>query len=99
MDGKTGEVLTINAHNDVGAVFIQPRAFSRDIKGIEMFAHGCFLQSSFSCFTNQACTRSCFPRRSEEHTSELQSRGHLVCRLLLEKKNSTLDYSSELSIL
>src|SRR5690625_5993314 len=25
-------------------------------------------------------------RRSEEHTSELQSRGHLVCRLLLEKK-------------
>src|SRR5215510_16034103 len=24
-------------------------------------------------------------RRSEEHTSELQSRGHLVCRLLLEK--------------
>src|SRR5215510_15256839 len=35
------------------------------------------------------CTsRSCdgAPRRSEEHTSELQSRGHLVCRLLLEKK-------------
>src|SRR5207253_11511533 len=26
-------------------------------------------------------------RGSEEHTSELQSRGHLVCRLLLEKKN------------
>src|SRR5437870_8007363 len=26
------------------------------------------------------------PLRSEEHTSELQSRGHLVCRLLLEKK-------------
>src|SRR5690625_6674067 len=25
--------------------------------------------------------------RSEEHTSELQSRGHLVCRLLLEKQN------------
>src|SRR5690625_5537169 len=27
-----------------------------------------------------------FHSRSEEHTSELQSRGHLVCRLLLEKK-------------
>src|SRR2546422_8286481 len=27
--------------------------------------------------------------RSEEHTSELQSRLHLVCRLLLEKKNNT----------
>src|SRR5437870_11545678 len=30
--------------------------------------------------------------RSEEHTSELQSRGHLVCRLLLEKKNNKQKY-------
>src|SRR5437870_9757027 len=29
--------------------------------------------------------------RSEEHTSELQSRGHLVCRLLLEKKKKKLN--------
>src|SRR5439155_6289641 len=29
--------------------------------------------------------------RSEEHTSELQSRGHLVCRLLLEKKKDHHD--------
>src|SRR5439155_8785358 len=29
--------------------------------------------------------------RSEEHTSELQSRGHLVCRLLLEKKKTKND--------
>src|SRR3712207_8114105 len=29
------------------------------------------------------------PRRSEEHTSELQSRQYLVCRLLLEKKKIT----------
>src|SRR5690625_6383232 len=29
-------------------------------------------------------------RRSEEHTSELQSRGHLVCRLLLEKKKTVI---------
>src|SRR5439155_23026159 len=30
--------------------------------------------------------------RSEEHTSELQSRGHLVCRLLLEKKKKKSKY-------
>src|SRR5258708_24521150 len=30
-------------------------------------------------------------RRSEEHTSELQSPDHLVCRLLLEKKNRQLN--------
>src|SRR5690554_7040619 len=35
------------------------------------------IRSTMSC----AC-------RSEEHTSELQSRPHLVCRLLLEKKNN-----------
>src|SRR5690554_7202751 len=29
-------------------------------------------------------------QRSEEHTSELQSRPHLVCRLLLEKKKTTI---------
>src|SRR5690625_7697458 len=29
-------------------------------------------------------------QRSEEHTSELQSRGHLVCRLLLEKKKPSI---------
>src|SRR5690625_5760049 len=33
--------------------------------------------------------------RSEEHTSELQSRGHLVCRLLLEKKNVRLLISDD----
>src|SRR5437660_2823980 len=32
-------------------------------------------------------------RRSEEHTSELQSRGHLVCRLLLEKKKKKIKES------
>src|SRR5437870_7217870 len=33
--------------------------------------------------------------RSEEHTSELQSRGHLVCRLLLEKKNGVQGRAAE----
>src|SRR5437870_9021672 len=34
--------------------------------------------------------------RSEEHTSELQSRGHLVCRLLLEKKQEFAHRGSRL---
>src|SRR5690625_5453319 len=36
------------------------------------------------------CNRKMKQSRSEEHTSELQSRGHLVCRLLLEKKKLKL---------
>src|SRR2546422_4748677 len=35
--------------------------------------------------------------RSEEHTSELQSRLHLVCRLLLEKKKTTITYSETIT--
>src|SRR3712207_7007230 len=44
---------------------------------------------SCSCFSRAAMARSAASgrrRRSEEHTSELQSRQYLVCRLLLEKK-------------
>src|SRR5437870_10720081 len=36
--------------------------------------------------------------RSEEHTSELQSRGHLVCRLLLEKKKKKIAQKEPLHI-
>src|SRR5258708_11068031 len=34
------------------------------------------------------CFQGAMPHRSEEHTSELQSPDHLVCRLLLEKKKT-----------
>src|SRR3712207_8906199 len=37
---------------------------------------------------NEALGPQLFPERSEEHTSELQSRQYLVCRLLLEKKKT-----------
>src|SRR5438105_10092019 len=51
---------------------------------------------SHCCSRNAAAPSSTFARtgfgstRSEEHTSELQSRVDLVCRLLLEKKKETL---------
>src|SRR2546425_3539495 len=43
-------------------------------------------------FTNPVCEMDVRPggKRSEEHTSELQSLAYLVCRLLLEKKKSTI---------
>src|SRR5690625_5670850 len=47
------------------------------------------VQESRSCSvseTTSTVSAAPVPERSEEHTSELQSRGHLVCRLLLEKK-------------
>src|SRR5690554_7300909 len=41
---------------------------------------------SFKTWVYSVANNMCI-NRSEEHTSELQSRPHLVCRLLLEKKN------------
>src|SRR3712207_8779173 len=44
------------------------------------------ISKSFEC---SGCSNRCEVVRSEEHTSELQSRQYLVCRLLLEKKKTT----------
>src|SRR5690554_1830678 len=61
------------------------------------FAHG-FDINVYKTVRSRAVEAHPFPNtlavriegdRSEEHTSELQSRPHLVCRLLLEKKNLT----------
>src|SRR2546429_987119 len=48
-------------------------------------------ESARNSFLRRQSVRRCKDqhRRSEEHTSELQSRLHLVCRLLLEKKKKT----------
>src|SRR3712207_8482620 len=45
-------------------------------------------RADFAAFA--AATARALPTRSEEHTSELQSRQYIVCRLLLEKKSITL---------
>src|SRR3712207_6996936 len=50
-------------------------------------------------FELDRAARVVLEERSEEHTSELQSRQYLVCRLLLEKKNYLSDFSSLFSIL
>src|SRR5947208_6894443 len=49
-----------------------------------LFRSRCCWTRSVSCRSRSR--RSCCASRSEEHTSELQSPDHLVCRLLLEKK-------------
>src|SRR5207253_9634972 len=51
--------------------------------------HHCAESISITLANGRATASPRETRRSEEHTSELQSRGHLVCRLLLEKKKAT----------
>src|SRR3712207_8514162 len=45
------------------------------------------IRTSMTSFSILSASSSTYNSRSEEHTSELQSRQYLVCRLLLEKKN------------
>src|SRR2546422_11186729 len=50
----------------------------------------CARRARITRVTCRKCKKTSPRRRSEEHTSELQSRLHLVCRLLLEKKKKLL---------
>src|SRR5438876_3567653 len=59
-----------------------------------LFPYTTLFRSGSACsrFSSRStcCSGPATATRSEEHTSELQSPVHLVCRLLLEKKNVTL---------
>src|SRR5690349_23854271 len=52
-----------------------------------------FAYSAAICSMREATSAGSGPVRSEEHTSELQSRRDLVCRLLLEKKKKNKTYT------
>src|SRR2546422_7964976 len=54
----------------------------------------CLCWSRNAPFRESVCRYPWHRERSEEHTSELQSRLHLVCRLLLEKKKTHADYGT-----
>src|SRR5207253_4915563 len=65
-----------------------PHAFA--VRGARLaFSNGIVLVTVISALLILIFRGSVEALRSEEHTSELQSRGHLVCRLLLEKKKTT----------
>src|SRR5690554_7569371 len=77
----------------VGVVFMFINAFagnpfSKSIakNKVQKYIHDVYSADSFVEKTSWSAKNGYYIVRSEEHTSELQSRPHLVCRLLLEKK-------------
>src|SRR5436189_3001350 len=63
------------------------------------FRNGLFRRYIAGCYGRWRCWRgNGWRRRSEEHTSELQSPMYLVCRLLLEKKKKTKDQKQETEV-
>src|SRR2546429_2885065 len=69
-----------------------PRTVGRSSRGLdaECAASALLIAAQCQILKEETLSRA---KRSEEHTSELQSRLHLVCRLLLEKKKKDNSYS------
>src|SRR5689334_23956361 len=81
-DTATTEIYTLSLHD---ALPISREALAGDfLNGMSRQAFA--IAHDVSSYSFAALARGARPLRSEEHTSELQSQFHLVCRLLLEKK-------------
>src|SRR3712207_7269758 len=93
-DTATTEIYTLSLHDALPIFCLSSRISPRT--STEIF---CDRSPFATAVATLAMSRTCAVRpdaiRSEEHTSELQSRQYLVCRLLLEKKKN---YTDDLSI-
>src|SRR2546422_5669842 len=91
-DTATTEIYTLSLHDALPIYYHRERRLGA----------GELLQHEFHGWDDWAagCVRLRWRQlRSEEHTSELQSRLHLVCRLLLEKKKKKIYNNSYITLL
>src|SRR5690625_6052849 len=73
-EGVEGGITSLYAH--LRYIYGQAYYYNTTLTGTDEVTYG------------ESADQNFLVMRSEEHTSELQSRGHLVCRLLLEKNNN-----------
>src|SRR2546429_4335805 len=81
-DTATTEIYTLSLHDALPILVNAHGAISARARMSSMLTQRIRLEAEGVAF------------RSEEHTSELQSRLHLVCRLLLEKKKKKQEYKT-----
>src|SRR5690625_6862761 len=86
VDGETGYLVQFEQLEDGTGTPLDPESFVADLCDalVRMVS-----DPQHAKEMGEASRRRAAEHRSEEHTSELQSRGQLVCRLLLEKNNYT----------
>src|SRR5437870_11256202 len=82
-DTAPTDIYTLSLHDALPILLLTPGTFGVYVMAREIARAGARMPLAF------AETGTLPYLRSEEHTSELQSRGHLVCRLLLEKKKKS----------
>src|SRR3712207_7323778 len=88
-DTATTEIYTLSLH-DALPIYVLAAQYPDVFSAGSAFSGvpaGCFATTDGSLW-NGTCSSGNRIMRSEEHTSELQSRQYLVCRLLLEKKKN-----------
>src|SRR2546421_9406984 len=96
-DTATTEIYTLSLHDALPiserrAANQQRMHMVHNVPIDQFLSQGLMEAQSLLILDLENCTRcdACVNARSEEHTSELQSRSDLVCRLLLEKKKKTI---------
>src|SRR3712207_8806925 len=89
-DTATTEIYALSLHDalPISTPTTSSAAPSRRSTGAARTSPPRTAPSSAACGSRSSTRRPGTPARSEEHTSELQSRQYLVCRLLLEKKKT-----------
>src|SRR2546422_8568674 len=90
-DTATTEIYTLSLHDALPILYAAApcRSLAAVLSG-SGYRTALFHSGRFAYLGMEAIIRNRrYAKRSEEHTSELQSRLHLVCRLLLEKKKNT----------
>src|SRR5690625_6199301 len=87
---RSSDLATTGCGGQSGASLMRPVTLTR-------FPSAGSSRTSSSQLFRTSQSSSTQVTRSEEHTSELQSRGHLVCRLLLEKKNKIVITTSQVN--
>src|SRR3712207_7083244 len=84
-DTATTEIYTLSLH-DALPIWRRPRRDSLKLREGWSYTRTQPFENLPGCSKGRRAGFTVVPYRSEEHTSELQSRQYLVCRLLLEKK-------------
>src|SRR2546422_6372686 len=88
-DTATTEIYTLSLHDALPISCARPHQRIGADHGVVLLEDPALRGD---CWRSQQSQEIRSQVRSEEHTSELQSRLHLVCRLLLEKKKKTTKY-------
>src|SRR3712207_9565553 len=85
-DTATTEIYTLSLHDALPILAFSEQAHEQGLREVVRNGRSLSLRSDDASYGKAVgpCLR--IFKRSEEHTSELQSRQYLVCRLLLEKK-------------